>query len=115
LPEEGVSLWGQRVFAPQWGGTKNRTWTCGRILGLTEGTHQAKVSISTADGISAGTTIRFVVDAPDPRKQQAVQGHEKRLSDFRRRQAADKAAGRTTSLTNLPEINLPALVEILIV
>ena len=86
----------------EWGGTEDRTWTCGRILGLTEGTHEAKVSIITADGISAGTTIRLVVDAPDPRKQQAVQGHEKRLSDFRRRQAADKAAGRTTSLTNLP-------------
>jgi hypothetical protein len=86
----------------EYGASQERNWTCGRILGLTEGVHEAQVKVMTEDGIGVETTMSFVVDAPDPRKERAAESYEKRLSDFRRRQAADKAAGRTTSLVNLP-------------
>jgi hypothetical protein len=88
---------------PEWGGTEERTWTCGRILGLTEGVHEAEVSVVTEEGLRYDSAIKFVVDALDPRKQQAVDRYKKSISDFRQRQAKDEAAGRAgPPLVNLP-------------
>ncbi|MBN2138965.1 MAG: HEAT repeat domain-containing protein [Sedimentisphaerales bacterium] len=103
ITANGQTIYLQRASGlTEWGGTEERTWTCGRILGLTEGTHQAEVSAVTDDRIRYDSKISFVVEPLEPRRQNAVDSSKKSLDELRQRIENDRAAGRTPSLANLP-------------
>jgi len=95
ITANGQTLYMQRAEGlNEYGGPEGRTWATGRILGLTEGQHQVEVSAVTEEGLRYDSTITIAVDAVEPRKQQTVDDYKKKISDFRERQAKDKAAGR---------------------